>query len=360
VAGGRSCEWCGREASAEAHPFTWRRDCTDLEPQLCRTCSRLLAPDLYTNDLHDGFDVLALAQFAVCDRLAELFASGEASPDRCWWCRRPGAPVEHSSWLGDALLFAEPVLCEVCVGLTGLVGGGFADVDEEGRAAREQAFETLADASEPPIAGLRERADELVLAKLALVSVGSQAILGAFPDAPQTMLTSVEADVFPRNHPELADEVDVAIGELSSFHETFGYYAHGVGPETVTAPRGWGERLVPVVGEQLEGATGWCLEPHDLVAAKMTAGREKDWHFIEEALRHRLVRPEILRERLHELPLPSERCDELARLLDGRLAQTARREAQSVAGTASSAQRVWVRPHKRGGGTVSGYWRGGR
>jgi hypothetical protein len=192
-----------------------------------------------------------------------------------------------------------------------------------------------------------------------VVVIGSQAILGAFPDAPQTMLTSVEADVFPRNHPELADEVDVAIGELSSFHETFGYYAHGVGPETVTAPRGWEERLVPVVGEQLEGATGWCLEPHDLVAAKMAAGREKDWHFIEEALRHRLVRPEILRERLHELPLPSERRDELARLLDGRLTQIARREAQSV-GTASSGQRVWVRPHKRGGSPVSGYWRGGR
>jgi hypothetical protein len=78
-----------------------------------------------------------------------------------------------------------------------------------------------------------------------IVVIGSQAILGAFPDAPESMLMSVEADVFPRRRPELADEIDLTIGELSSFHETFGYYAHGVGPESATVPPGWEERLIP-------------------------------------------------------------------------------------------------------------------
>jgi hypothetical protein len=133
------------------------------------------------------------------------------------------------------------------------------------------------------------------------------------------MTTSAEADVFPRHHPELADEIDLTIGELSPFHDTFGYYAHGVGPETAIAPEGWEERLIPVIGEQLEGATGWCLEPHDLVVAKMAAGREKDWYFIEEALRHQLVRPEILRERIGDLPVPPQQRVKLLELLDGRL-----------------------------------------
>ncbi len=35
-----------------------------------------------------------------------------------------------------------------------------------------------------------------------------------------------------------ADLIDGSIGELSPFHETFGYYAHGLGPETAALPAG--------------------------------------------------------------------------------------------------------------------------
>jgi hypothetical protein len=55
-----------------------------------------------------------------------------------------------------------------------------------------------------------------------IVVIGSQAILGQFPDAPASMRVSVEADLFPLNHPERADLIDGSIGELSPFHETFG------------------------------------------------------------------------------------------------------------------------------------------
>ena len=34
-----------------------------------------------------------------------------------------------------------------------------------------------------------------------IVIIGSQAILGQFPDAPASLRVSVEADVFPKNHP---------------------------------------------------------------------------------------------------------------------------------------------------------------
>ena len=137
-----------------------------------------------------------------------------------------------------------------------------------------------------------------------IVVVGSQAILASMPDAPPEMLGSMEADVFPRAHPERADVIDGAIGESSPFHETFGYYAHGVGPETPSAPTGWQDRLIPLSNENTRGATGWCLEPHDLVLAKCVAGREKDWAFARAALRAGAVHVPELRRRVPDLPVP--------------------------------------------------------
>lgn len=37
--------------------------------------------------------------------------------------------------------------------------------------------------------------------------------------------------------------IDGSIGELSAFHDTFGYYAQDVGPETATLPAGWVDRI---------------------------------------------------------------------------------------------------------------------
>jgi len=76
-----------------------------------------------------------------------------------------------------------------------------------------------------------------------IVVIGSQAILGPFPTAPAALLRSMEADLYPRNDPDRAIEIDGAIGDGSQFHKTFGYYAHGVGPETPWAPVGWEGRM---------------------------------------------------------------------------------------------------------------------
>lgn len=57
-----------------------------------------------------------------------------------------------------------------------------------------------------------------------IIVVGSQAILGQLPDAPAELLRSDEADVYPMLHPERADLIDARFGELSPFHDTFGYY----------------------------------------------------------------------------------------------------------------------------------------
>lgn len=148
-----------------------------------------------------------------------------------------------------------------------------------------------------------------------LVIVGSQAILGQFPDAPQSLLVSREADIYPKNRPEQADEIDGSIGDGSYFDSSFGYYAHAVGPETAKAPAGWQQRLIPIRSENTGGATGWCLEAHDLVLSKCVAGRERDWEFAKEALRHGLVDPAELKSRAGDLPLPPAEAERFQRML---------------------------------------------
>jgi hypothetical protein len=152
-----------------------------------------------------------------------------------------------------------------------------------------------------------------------IVVVGSQALLGQYPNAPDSLLSSIEADVFPRADPAKSILIDGAIGELSTFHQTFGYYAHGVDETTATLPPGWQERLVPIHNENTGGATGWCLEVHDLAASKLVAGREKDLDFVQVMLREKMLNPETLTERIANLPVTSERLkltrERLRRLL---------------------------------------------
>ena len=152
-----------------------------------------------------------------------------------------------------------------------------------------------------------------------IVIIGSQAILGQFPDAPDALLFSQEADVYPRDHPEKAVEINGALGDGSQFHETFGYYAHGVGPETAKAPTGWETRLIPVRVPLYPGgngeATGWCLEAHDLVLAKCAAGRTRDWEFAQEALRHGIVEAEELSRRIPDLPLSDVQREQVTTML---------------------------------------------
>ena len=108
-----------------------------------------------------------------------------------------------------------------------------------------------------------------------IVVIGSQSVLGQFPDAPEELLVSREADVYPMRHPERGDLIDGSIGEGSPFDHQFGYYAHGVDDSTAILPAGWRNRLVMVSGENTRDARGWCLEVHDLAIAKYVAGRGK-------------------------------------------------------------------------------------
>jgi hypothetical protein len=151
------------------------------------------------------------------------------------------------------------------------------------------------------------------------VVVGSQAILGSYAEPPPSMLVSLEVDMYPLRAPEKADLIDGALGDGSPFHLAFGYYAHGVGPETAKAPKGWEVRLVrreipPRVASK-RTAVAWCLEVHDLVLSKCVAGRERDWEYAAEAINAGLVDPAVLSARTPDLPVSEDTRTQVEKML---------------------------------------------
>jgi len=151
------------------------------------------------------------------------------------------------------------------------------------------------------------------------VVIGSQAILGSIDSPPESMLQSLEADLYPLDAPEAADLIDGALGDGSQFHVAFGYDAHGVGPKTAKAPKGWQERLVkremPPRPASKHTVLAWCLEPHGLVLSKCAAGRERDWAYAAAALEAGIVEGPILRQRVPDLPIPTQGREHIARRL---------------------------------------------
>lgn len=132
--------------------------------------------------------------------------------------------------------------------------------------------------------------------------IGSQAILGSFDedDLPVEATQSMEADLgfLDDSSEELSDQIDGSIGEMSQFYETFGYYGQGISVTTAVLPGGWRDRLVRFENEATQPARGWCLEPHDLVIAKLVRGDPKDYDFADALLRVDIVGRTVLVDRL--------------------------------------------------------------
>ncbi len=76
-------------------------------------------------------------------------------------------------------------------------------------------------------------------------------------------------------------------------------------------PAGWERRLVKLQNENTDLKIGWCLEPHDLAASKLVAGREKNGSFVQTMLRHGLISAPVLLERVASLPVSEKTKDRL-------------------------------------------------
>jgi hypothetical protein len=140
-------------------------------------------------------------------------------------------------------------------------------------------------------------------------------VLGQYPDAPPDLLVSIDADVFTFRDPADADLIEGSIGEGSPFHQTFGYYAHGMSEDTAILPAGWKDRLVTVRNANTGTGCGLCVEVHDLAVAKLAAGREKDADFVAGLLQHKLAGAALIESRLRQSALTEKRLElALARL----------------------------------------------
>ena len=138
---------------------------------------------------------------------------------------------------------------------------------------------------------------------------GSQAILGQFPDAPEALRESAECDVTPKNRPEATDKIDGALGELSQFHQTYGFYVHGLSLEAATLPDGWKDRTNKIQNSNTKQYAGHCVEAHDLAASKLVAFRDKDREFVRILLMKDLIHADTLAGRVESLPCsPEERA----------------------------------------------------
>ena len=98
------------------------------------------------------------------------------------------------------------------------------------------------------------RAASTITGEPVVLVIGSQSVLGSFAgaDLPAEATSSMEADIAFFDDPAdaKADQVDGVIGELSMFHETFGYYAQGVSITTAVLPEGWRDRVVAGYGSK--------------------------------------------------------------------------------------------------------------
>jgi hypothetical protein len=116
--------------------------------------------------------------------------------------------------------------------------------------------------------------------------------------APEELRMSRELDLYPALHPEKADLIDGAIGAMSSFDQTFGYHADGVGPETAVMPDDWRTReQLHYVGD----VTVICPEVHDLAVSKCVAGRDKDADFVRALIKHRMIELPVMLQRISML-----------------------------------------------------------
>jgi hypothetical protein len=132
--------------------------------------------------------------------------------------------------------------------------------------------------------------------------IGSQSILGSAEEGqlPALATASMEVDIafFDDATNDKSDRVDGAIGELSPFHEMYGYYAQGVSVSTAKLPRGWRDRLVVIDTDSSAPGRGYCLEPHDCVVSKLVAGREKDYAFAAALIEEGVVSLKTLDDRV--------------------------------------------------------------
>lgn len=163
------------------------------------------------------------------------------------------------------------------------------------------------------------RAASEISGEKSFVLVGSQAVLLALPAPDERLTLSDEIDLYPSVAPEKSDLIDGVIGALSMFHDTHGYYADGVSPDTAVMPADWMSRAK---FHYFGDITAICPDLTDLCVGKVAAGREKDAEFLRILLTDRHVDIAALIQRIKTLDASKHPIDHMT--------QWAQRRAQEA------------------------------
>ena len=140
---------------------------------------------------------------------------------------------------------------------------------------------------------------------LEMYLLGSQAAYGSLDKLPEIAITSNEADLIPKKHPERAIEISGGMGEFTLFHKEFDYYAHGLEFSEVTLPEDWKDNLVDIsFKDDISGKTFtfYCLSLYDLCASKLAAGRPKDFSFVKTILKAKHISYDEIKEAIAKIP----------------------------------------------------------
>ena len=130
------------------------------------------------------------------------------------------------------------------------------------------------------------------------VIIGSLSVLGAVASPPDTMVYSIDIDLYPKNDPGRTAEIAAQLGLGSEFEQIHGYYADVVSPMLPTLPEGWQQRLVRLEFEN--GVIGWFLEPNDAAISKYVRSEPRDREWIWAGLAAGILSAAVIEYRMRE------------------------------------------------------------
>ncbi|MCC6560019.1 MAG: hypothetical protein IT478_01570 [Xanthomonadales bacterium] len=143
------------------------------------------------------------------------------------------------------------------------------------------------------------------------VIIGSLSVLGSCAVPPQSMVLSIDVDLYPRFDPGRASEIGAALGPSSAFHSQHGFYADAVGPALAALPEDWESRLCRI--EFADGIVGLFLDPDDAAVSKLARSEPHDLRWVREGLKAGLLDAAIIERRMGDAPFVDQAEHERAR-----------------------------------------------
>ncbi len=140
-----------------------------------------------------------------------------------------------------------------------------------------------------------------------IVVFGSSSLLAQFPELGELenspLQSTYDADLIPYPfEEEVGLMLDESFGEDRIFHQRFGYHADIVRPKvTETFPASWEKRLKPLP----DVVSVFCIEAHDMAAAKCLIGREKDRVQLNFLLAGDYLDAALIKDRISEIQITS-------------------------------------------------------